>query len=286
MTSPALTGVLLGGLLGCSVLLVVALARGWNPTSGVRLPSGPGVRRSSMAVSAAVVVAIATRWPVAGIAAGSMVLLWPRMFGAGVDAARRIQRVEALATWTESLRDSIAGSVGLEEAISHSVGSAPAVLQPALQRVDGRLRAQVGLTQALSELADELDDPSADLVIAALTLNATLRGPGLVATLSALSTAARDEIDVRRKIEEGRKALRRTAMIILAVTGLFASGLAVFSRDYVAPYSTAVGQIVLTLVLAVFAGGLMWIRSAADLRPPPRFLGGAGESTVFKEGPP
>ena len=46
------------------------------------------------------------------------------------------------------------------------------------------------------------------------------------------------------------------------------------SRDYVAPYSTPFGQVMLALVLAVFAAGLMWIRSAANIRPPERFLAG------------
>jgi len=82
---------------------------------------------------------------------------------------------------------------------------------------------------------------------------------------------------MRRRIEEGRKSLRRTALIIVAVTGLFAGGMAVLSRDYVAPYSTPVGQVVLALVLGVFAGGLIWIRNAADIRPPERFLAGADQ---------
>ena len=53
--------------------------------------------------------------------------------------------------------------------------------------------------------------------------------------------------------------------------------MAVFSRDYVAPYSTPLGQLMLAVVLSVFAGGLMWIRSAANLRPPERFLVGVDQ---------
>ena len=83
-------------------------------------------------------------------------------------------------------------------------------------------------------LTEEFEDSSADLVVAALILNSKLRGSGLVATL-ALATAAREEIDMRPGIEEGRKSLRRTAMIIVGATGLFAGGvLTVLSRDYVA----------------------------------------------------
>lgn len=196
------------------------------------------------------------------------------MFGGSRSATGQVERVEALATWTESLRDSIAGSVGLEDAIRHSLTAAPLVLHPALQRLEGRLRVQIPLTQALAAFAEEFEDSSADLVVAALILNSKLRGPGLVATLTALASAAREEVDMRRRIEEGRKSLRRTALIIVGATAIFAGSMAVFSRDYVAPYSTPLGQLMLSVVLSVFGGGLMWIRSAANLRPPERFLVG------------
>ena len=64
--------------------------------------------------------------------------------------AGQVERLEALATWTESLRDSIAGSIGLEEAIRHSLTAAPPVLHPALLRLEGRLRVQIPLPQALA----------------------------------------------------------------------------------------------------------------------------------------
>ena len=280
MSLTALTGLALGVALAGTLLLLVLALRGWRPevrrlmddrTSGRRLDS-QARRRAAAAGAVGVVVAIATRWPVAVGSTVAVIYLWPTMFGGARVAAGQVERVEALATWTESLRDSIAGSVGLEEAIRHSLGAAPAVLVPALQRLDGRLRVQIPLPQALGAFAEEFDDASADLVVAALILNSKLRGPGLVATLGALATSAREEIDMRRRIEEGRKALRRTALIIVIVTGLFAGGMAVFSRDYVAPYSTPAGQVVLAFVIAVFAGGLMWIRSAAYLHPPARFL--------------
>jgi hypothetical protein len=227
-----------------------------------------------VAVAAGLVTAAVTRWPVAAAAVTVTVALWPSMFGAGRTAEDQITRLEALATWTESLRDSIAGSIGLEEAIRHSLTAAPTALVPLLERLEGRLRVQLPLPQALSAFAEELEDASADLVVAALILNSRLRGPGLVATLTALATSVREELDLRRRIEEGRKSLRRTALIIVIATGLFAGGLTVLSRDYVAPYSTPLGQLVLAVVLAVFGTGLWWIRSATNLRSPQRFLAG------------
>ncbi|UUZ59580.1 hypothetical protein [Nocardioides sp. B-3] len=53
------------------------------------------------------------------------------------------------------------------------------MLQPALQRLDGRVRVQIPLTRALAAFAEEFEDSSADPVVAALILNSKLRGPGL-----------------------------------------------------------------------------------------------------------
>lgn len=285
MSLTAFTGLLLGLALGGSILLLVAALMGWKPTARKRASKGrrnalwgSGARRRALiALGAALLVAALTRWPVAAGATAAVIYLWPTMFGGGKTATGQVERVEALATWSESLRDSIAGSVGLEDAIRHSLTAAPPVLQPALQRLEGRLRVQIPLTQALAAFAEEFEDSSADLVVAALILNSKLRGPGLVATLTALASAAREEVDMRRRIEEGRKSLRRTALIIVGATAIFAGGMAVFSRDYVAPYSTPLGQLMLAVVLSVFAGGLMWIRSAANLRPPERFLVGVDQ---------
>lgn len=279
MSTTALAGLMLGATLAAGIVLLTAAISGWTPRSGrsnttahPKRPSASQMKRGSAAAAAGLGVALTTRWPVAALAAGALVVLWPRMFGAAATATGQIERIEALATWTESLRDSIAGSIGLEEAIRHSLDAAPEVLIEPLQRLDGRLRIQIPFPQALEAFADEFDDSSSDLVVAALILNSTLRGPGLVATLGALAGASREEIDMRRKIGEGRKTLRRTALIIISVTGIFAAGLVVLSRGYVEPYSSPIGQVFLAMVMAVFAAGLVWIKNAADIRPPPRFL--------------
>ena len=46
-----------------------------------------------------------------------------------------------------------------------------------------------------------------------------------------------------------------------------------FTGDYVAPYGTPVGQVVLVFLLAAYAGGLLWMRKMADGKALPRFLG-------------
>ena len=66
-----------------------------------------------------------------------------------------------------------------------------------------RLHTRMPMPDALRLFADDLDDPSADLIIAALIINSRLRGPGLRDVLGALSRSVREELDMRRKVECG-----------------------------------------------------------------------------------
>ena len=79
---------------------------------------------------------------------------------------------------------------------------------------------------------------------------------------------------MRRRVEEERKSLRRDARTIMATTLAFAAGLALFSRSYMAPYSTVVGQVVLSGVVVVFVVALAWIRRLSEARAHERFLVG------------
>ena len=112
------------------------------------------------------------------------------------------------------------------------------------------------MDQALSAFAAELDDPSADLVIAALMLSATRRGDRLGEVLTGLTTAAREELEMRRKISAGRVELRRGVQIVVAVTIAIGVFLVVFSGTYIAPYGTPAGQVALAVVVGIFAAGV------------------------------
>lgn len=284
MSLDSLIGLALGLALGAALLLLIAAIAGWTPRRRTTRKSSTSMlwgtaarKRALFAAAVGVVVLVVSRWPVAAGAGAALIYLWPTMFGGGREAARQMTQLEALATWTESLRDSIAGSVGLEDAIRHSLTAAPQTLQPPLSRLVSRMRVQISLPEALAAFAEEFKNSSAEMVIAVLILNSRLRGPGLVATLTELATTAREEIDMQRRIEENRKSLRRTAMIIVVTTAIFAGGMVLFSRDYVAPYNTPLGQVVLLIVLGVLGGGLMLIRSASTVKPPERFLVGPDE---------
>ena len=203
----------------------------------------------------------------AGIGLALLVLAW-RTLGGAAGERRAMIRLEALATWTESLRDTIAGAVGLEQAIPSSLRVAAPSLRSPLARLVDRLHTRVPMPDALRAFADDLDDPSADLIIGALILNARLRGPGLRDLLGALATAVREELDMRRKVNAERRSTRRSVQIVVLVSVGLALGLAVLNPGYVHVYDSPLGQLVLVVVVALYAAGFIVAAQARHVRGP------------------
>ncbi|WP_033384877.1 type II secretion system F family protein [Sporichthya polymorpha] len=244
--------------------------------------AGPRVAAAGGTVLA---VGVLTRWPVAALGAGALVWAWPRLVGGNAASQAGIARLEALAGWTESLKDTIAGAIGLEEAIPATAPTAAAPIRGEVERLVERLRAREPLPAALHRFAADLDDPSADLVVAALILNARLRGPGLRATLEALATSARDELDMRRRVDAGRRALRSGVRIIVGVTVAFVGALIALDSAYLDPYDTATGQLVLLLVAAMFTAAFAWLRALSEVTVPQRLLTKHGHEFSGADGP-
>jgi len=219
------------------------------------------------------VVLVLTRWPVAAVGIGLLVAYWDRIAGGGGDERLAIMRLEGLAVWTESLRDTIAGAVGLEQAIPSSVEATPAVLRPALNLLVDRLRIRDPLPDALLAFSDDLDDPSADTVVAALVLNARLRGPGLRDVLTALAASTREELDMRRRVEASRRSVRRSVRLILGIVLSVAGAMALLNDTYVSSYDGVLGQFVLLVVCLLFLAGLLWLRRLAKPSEVERILG-------------
>jgi tight adherence protein B len=269
--------ILLGATTGGGIVLLVSALRKAPRRAGGVVHGGAGLverigARALMALAAGLLILLVTRWPVAAVSAFALVMGWSSLFGGARVERLATSRVEGLAAWTESLRDTIAGAVGLEQAIPATVYAAAPSIRPQLRLLVDRLRVRVPLPVALQGLADELDDPSADLVVAALILNAKLRGPGLRQVLTSLSEAARAELDMRQRVAAGRSATRRSAQIVMGFSVCVVLLLAILNRKYVEPYNTVTGQIVLGVVALCFAGGFLWMKRLSGIDMPGRFL--------------
>ncbi|MER6579743.1 type II secretion system F family protein [Nonomuraea sp. NPDC048881] len=232
--------------------------------------------RTAVAAVAAGLVLVVTGWPVMAVGTVLLVFAWRGLSGGAAEERAAMRRLEGLAAWTESLRDTIAGAAGLEQAIPSSIRAAAPTLRPHLRAMVDRLHTRMALPEALSRFADELDDPSADLVIAALILNSRLRGPGLRDVLGALAVSAREELDMRRRVEAERRSTRRSVQIVVITALVFAGLLILFNPAYVSEYGSTLGQAVLVVVGGLFGAGFAWMRRLARFDKPTRLLMGGG----------
>ncbi|MHB1986932.1 MAG: type II secretion system F family protein [Acidimicrobiales bacterium] len=228
------------------------------------------LRRPGTVTGLAVGIAalVITRWPMAfplGVAA----VLGLKGLGAGT-GPRAIEKLDAIASWTEMVRDTLAGASGLSQALVVTAATAPVQLRSEITLLAGKLRAGVAVELALRELADDISDPSADMVVAALLMASRERAQRLGDLLSALSVSIRDEVAMRLGIEASR-ASSRTAVRMIAGFSLGLFGLmSVFARAYLSPYRAATGQLALGLVGLLFAAGLYLMSAMVRPQPLPR----------------
>ena len=280
-TLSPLLAIVIGGLTGGAIFLAILALYGLPPK---RPGSGPSSldrlrrdlfgTRGGVAIVTGILILLATRWVVAGIGVGLLAYHWRSLSGANSER-QAIARLEGLATWTESLRDTIAGAVGLEQAIPSSTRiAAPSIREPLLKMVD-RLHTRMPMSDALRLFATDLDDASADLIIAALIINSRLRGPGLRDLLGALSRSVREELDMRRKVSAERRSTRRSVQIVIGVSVGMAILLALLDRSFLSPYSSPFGQLVLALISVLYGLGIAWLRRLARFESPQRMLGDA-----------
>lgn len=179
--------------------------------------------------------------------------------------------VDALATWTEQLRDTLAGSHGLEEAIFATAERAPRTIQPEVQRLVAYMT--YGSTaQGLRQFADDLDHPTADFVVSALLTATQYQARDLVTLLSHVADCARDEGKMRSRVWVSRARTRSSVRIIIGVVVVFVGGLFIFSADYLSPYSSLNGQVFLTCIGVVFATSFALMKRMSEVVMPERFV--------------
>ncbi len=198
----------------------------------------------------------ATRWPMA-VPLTVLGILGTRGVGRGA-AKEAIERLEAIAGWTEMLRDTLSGAAGLTQALVATSTLAPRPLRPHLAALAARLQAGVSLRAALGQLADDVADPAADVVVASLVLAATERAQRLGELLSALATSTRDEVTMCLGIEAARSSARTAVRMIAGSSFGLLALMAVVARPYLAPYHSFEGQVVLGAVGCLYGLGL-WL---------------------------
>ncbi|MFV0308942.1 MAG: type II secretion system F family protein [Desertimonas sp.] len=258
MTSSPLLGGALGGVLGVGVFVIIAAWHG-QLDRPARPDGRPGRGtwdrlgiRAALAVAGMAVAAVLTGWPVAVVGAGWLGWVIPTFAGVRGVRRRRLARAEAIAVWAEMLRDLLVSNAGLNEAIGKSARVAPEAIRDEVQAL--YVRAQRGdLSGALGRFADELAEPVADTVVAALQIAERRAVSDLGSMLAAVATSTREMVAMQLRVNAARARTYRTAQLIVVIVGFFVGLLLVANRDYMAPFGTATGQVVLAVAVALVA---------------------------------
>jgi hypothetical protein len=227
-----------------------------------RLPSTLGL---------AIPTALITRWPVAALAIGAAGWFAPELFGSKVSHDKATARTEAIAAWTEMLRDTMSGAHGLEQAVITTAAVAPTPIKAEVTRLAVQLERQP-LSAALEDFAADLAHPTGDLVVAALRLASQGSVGDLGELLGTLAVSAREEAGMRLRVDAARARLRTAVRVIAACTASTAVGLLLLNRSYLTVYGSMTGQVVLAAVAICWGVALTWLAKMSEFVAPERFL--------------
>jgi Flp pilus assembly protein TadB len=281
----------LAGILIVAGLGLAAFGATRQPVAPPRPPRAPSrleiwwaglgsARKTGLLIGAAagVLLGVVTGWWVLALVLPLAVFALPTLL-ARSESAVTIERMSGMAEWVRGLAGVMTAGQSIEGAIVVSLKSAPAAIRPEVARLVYRLRAHWSTPMALRAFANDLNDATGDKIVAALLMGVAKRGDGLARVLVGLSEATADDVRVRREIESERDKPRSTARLVTLLS-LIGVGIFAAAGEYLAPYGTPTGQLVLAVLLTGYVGSLVWLRRMSVLPPLPRFLVGRDEGSL------
>lgn len=278
-----------GALVVAGVALGVFAAIGTVPTARpqsssarwwTRLWSGAGLRPAERQLRRALLVAagfagavawLVTGMPIVGVLIAVAVPGTHWLFTVGNTEKRAITRIEAVGEWARRLKDISSTGVGLQQAIVSSTATSPLAISAEVGSLAARLQAGWNGRIALLMFADEIADPVCDQVVAALILHLSDRGEHLGDVLASIASAASAEVATRREVEAKRTQPRFAVRFLTGLT-LLVLVYGATRPDYMRPYRSGTGQLVMAGLGAIFIALLVWVRSMSLPPRTPRFL--------------
>ena len=231
-------------------------------------------RRRNLLLAGAAAIAL-TAYVLTGVPAVALLVAvavpgLPWLWNVGRREERAITRAEALTDWTRRLKDQLSTGTGLMSAVVATASTAPPGVGGEVRMLAARIQAGADPRWALHEFANDLDDPVAEQVVAALLLHLQDRGQHLTEVLSAIAADAARQVTMRREVHARRTQPRNTVRF-MTVFGLVIA-LVLVRGDLMAAYATPSGQVVLIVLSAGFVATLAWVRAMSLPPPQPRFL--------------
>jgi len=194
----------------------------------------------------------------------------PRFFGGSKATRAEVVRIQAIATWTEMIRDNMAGAAGLEQALQSTADIAPLPIAREVRVFANRLESG-SVPDALVQLGEDLDHPAADLVVVSLANAARMEGRDLGPLLTRLAESIRADVRMRLRVDVGRARIRTSSRIVLAVTLGTMAMVYLTSKGLLEVYDTLWGQVWLLAVFGLFVLSLALTNHYARIELPERF---------------
>lgn len=276
--------VVLAAVVGAfGLVLIVAGFMGAFPTKAEDSEGRELTERGIRAMSAfgvGLIIYLVTGWFVATLFAAIGGWFALTLKNAKRERHAAIDRVDAIATWVESLRDNISGSAGLQQALRMSADHAPAAIRREVRDLVLRLQHEP-VTVALRRFAAEVAHPTADMAVACLILATSRSAGSLAGVLARTAQAARDSATMLRQVEAGRAATQSQAKLVALITGGMSLVLIVSNRGFVEPYNSFGGQIALFVICSMFAGSAVVLYRMSRPVPEERTFQGVEQPTVL-----
>lgn len=221
-------------------------------------------------VAGGILMFVFTGWPLLLIVVPAAALWVPALLGGDAEK-ESLTKLEALEGWTRSLSSLTVAGASLEQTLTGSVMNASPMIVGSVRKLASRLKAQWSTSAALEMFANEIADPSVDVIVAHLMLAEKSRGNGLSHALDDLADIIGTEVRVRRTLFAERAKPRQNAKSIIIIT-LALIAFVPFAGSFTASYGTPIGQLILATWLGIYVVILMWLSKIMSIKSSPRFL--------------
>ena len=217
----------------------------------------------------------ATGWPVAALIGLTAGVMGPIMWRAPRKRREFTNEIEAYSQWTEQIRDLVAASGSLFEAVTLSADQAPWRLRPKVVQMASIART-LGLPAGLDWFAAEMDSPFADRLVLGMKI-AWDSGARVSEAFESTARAMRAEVEMRRRNEVANARAWTQVIAMVGVTVGSVLFMFVFNKEFFDPFGSAVGQATLLAVGVLIFGNIYWVLKLSESGIPVRLLAPDGD---------
>ena len=217
----------------------------------------------------------ATGWPVAALIGLTAGVMGPMMWRAPRKRRAFTDEIEAYSQWTEQIRDLVAASGSLFEAVTLTAEQAPSLLRPKVVQMASIART-LGLPAGLDWFAAEMDSPFADRLVLGMKI-AWDSGARVSEAFESTARSMRAEVEMRRRNEVANARAWTQVLAMLGVTVVSVLFMFVFNKPFFDPFGSTIGQATLLAVGVLIFGNIYWVLKLSESGIPVRLLAADGD---------